>query len=68
MLKVKELRDQTVEELKILKKDLAKEVFDLRNELNVHRKLPQPHLIKEKKRDRARVLTVLSEKEVRNDQ
>lgn len=62
MLKVKELQDQSEQELTALSSDLEKEVFQLRNELNVSRKLEKPHLLKAKRRDRARVLTILSQK------
>ncbi len=62
MLKVKELQDQSEQELAALALDLEKEVFQLRNELNISRKLEKPHLLKTKRRDRARVLTILSQK------
>ena len=42
--------------------ELSKEIFELNCELKVSRKLEKPHLLKEKKKDRARVLTVISEK------
>ena len=63
MLKAKELKDQSVEELKELAVGLSKEIYNLTNELSIARKLEKPHLLREKKRDRARVLTVLSQKE-----
>lgn len=63
MLKAKELRDQSPEELQALSIDLSKEIFLLRNELKTTRKLEKPHLIRVKKRDRARALTILREKE-----
>lgn len=62
MPKAKELRDQSKEELQALYVDLSKEIFELRNELKTTRKLEKPHLIRFKKRDRARVLTILREK------
>lgn len=62
MPKAKELRDQSTEELQALYTDLSKEIFQLRNELKTTRKLEKPHLIPSKKRDRARVLTILREK------
>ena len=58
----KKFRDQTVEELKIVHKELSKEIFDLNNELRITRKLEKPHLLSRKKRDRARVLTIIQEK------
>ena len=62
MLKAKDLINQSVEELEAQYEDLSKEIFELMNELKLARKLDKPHLIQEKKRDRARVLTVLREK------
>lgn len=62
MLKAKELRDQSSEELQSLSTDLSKEIFELRNELKTTRKLEKPHLIRMKRRDRARVLTILRQK------
>jgi large subunit ribosomal protein L29 len=63
MLVAKELREQSVEGLKKLEREIASELFALRNEQATARKTAKPHLVKEKKRDRARVLAVLSEKE-----
>lgn len=63
MLKAKELREQSAEELKTLCGDLSKEIYDLKNELSTARKLEKPHLLRTKKRDRARVMTVLRQKE-----
>lgn len=57
-------KDQSVEELKALYLDLSKEIFELKNEVSVNRKIEKPHLVKEKKRDRARVLTALRQKEI----
>lgn len=64
MLKAKDLINQSVEELEAQYEDLCREVFELMNELKLARKLDKPHLISEKKRDRARVLTVLRQKQV----
>lgn len=63
MLKAKDLKEQSVDELKAMFRDLSKEIYDLKNELSVARKLEKPHLVREKRRDRARVLTVLRHKE-----
>ena len=54
--------DQTVDELKAMYRDLSKEIFDLKNQNTIHRKLEKPHLLKEKKRERARVLTAVHQK------
>ena len=65
MAKAKELRDQSQEELKALYQDLSKELFQLRNEMKVTRKMDKPHLIRSKKKDRARVMTILRENEIK---
>ncbi len=62
MLKPDKLRDQSVEELKLLHADLTKELFKFNNEIKRTRKMEKPHLMREKKRDRARILTVLRQK------
>ena len=62
MDRMMEFKDQSVEELKALYHDLAKDIFELKNELRMSRKLEKPHLLSKKKRDRARVLTLLSQK------
>ncbi len=64
MAKAKELRDQAPEELKALYQDLSKEIFQLRNEMKVTRKVEKPHLVRAKKKDRARTMTILREKEI----
>ena len=62
MLKAKDLLSQSVEELNAQYEDLCRGIFDLTNELHVSRKLDKPHELKEKKKDRARILTVLRQK------
>lgn len=61
--KKKELNDQSVSELKSAIGDLDRELFALRNELATQRKLEKPHLIKEKRRQKARILTLLTQKQ-----
>ncbi len=63
MLKAKDLVSLTVEDLKIKHEELNAEIFELLNELRVSRKLEHPHMLKEKKKDRARILTVLRQKQ-----
>jgi len=63
MSKGDELRSKTKEELTSIVSSLDEEIFRLRNELKVTRKLEKPHVLSQKKRERARVLTVLTEKE-----
>jgi len=64
MAKAKELREQATEELKAIYQDLSKELFQMRNEMKVTRKIEKSHLVRAKKKDRARVMTVLREKEI----
>ena len=66
MLKMKDLKDQSVNELASLAHDISREIYGLRNEQSINRKLEKPHLVRAKKRDRARVLTVISQKD-KND-
>jgi large subunit ribosomal protein L29 len=59
MAKAKELREKSPEDLKMLCQDLSKELFQLRNEMKVSRKMEKPHLVRIKKKDRARAMTIL---------
>lgn len=63
MLKASELRGQSQEELQGLDRELCEAMFALRNQREMDKKLEAPHLLREKRRDRARVLTILREKE-----
>ena len=56
-------KDQSKEELEALSHELSHEIFAMSNELRTMRKIDKPHLLKEKKRDRARVLTALRQKQ-----
>jgi large subunit ribosomal protein L29 len=66
MNEASKLRDKSVQELEAMSLDLSKQIYQMRNELKVSRKLEKPHLLKHLKKDRARVLTVLSEKTAAN--
>lgn len=63
MAKKKEIKDLSIDELKAKGNELQREVFELRSELAFNRKLEKPHLLKAKKRERARVLTILTQKQ-----
>ena len=63
MLNPKELRDQTKAELEVLGRGLAKELFELRSQKRLSKKNDKPHLLRQKRRDRARVLTIIRQKE-----
>lgn len=62
MLKMEDLSKQGKEELMALYQNLSKEIYGLRCELSIARKTEKPHLLREKKKDRARVLTALRQK------
>lgn len=62
MLNVKELISQSENELEAHYEQLSREIFELQNELKMTKKLEKPHLLKEKKKSRARVLTALNQK------
>jgi large subunit ribosomal protein L29 len=62
MLNVQELVNQPETELQAQYESLSREIFKLQNELKVAKKLESPHKLKEKKKDRARVLTALNQK------
>ena len=66
MQKASNLKEKSVQELQALSLDLSKEIYRMRNELKITRKLEKPHLLKHLKKDRARVLTVLNEKTLAN--
>lgn len=58
-----ELKDLSIAELQEMNQKLAREVFDLRNTLEIQRKLEKPHLLKATRRERARVLGQLTKKQ-----
>ncbi|HEX3128674.1 MAG: 50S ribosomal protein L29 [Acidobacteriota bacterium] len=60
-MKARELRDQTVEELKDKERDLADQLFALRLQ-KVTGQLEKPARVRQVRKDMARVMTVLREK------
>jgi large subunit ribosomal protein L29 len=64
MSKVKEFRDQTVEELEALEQDKRKELFMLASKREKEKKLDNPQVLRNIRRDVARILTVLNEKKL----
>ncbi len=57
-----ELRSKSVEELKTEKVAILKEVFNLRMQRGIGQ-TPQTHLFRKLRRDIARIMTILREKE-----
>lgn len=60
--KMQEIRERPDEELKIMLLDLDKEIFRVRNELSYSKKAEKPHLLKENRRKKARILTEMTER------
>ena len=61
--KKKELKEESIPSLQTMAADLDREIFTLRNELAWNRKLEKPHLLKEKRKQKARILTALTLKQ-----
>lgn len=66
MSKAKDLRDQTVEELQATLIDTKKELFELKNEIKVNKKIEKPHQLSEKRRNVARLMTIMNEKKTQS--
>jgi large subunit ribosomal protein L29 len=58
-----DLKDQSVKSLQEKVITLNQEIFAMRNELSWNRKLEKPHLLREKRKEKARVLTFLGQKQ-----
>lgn len=63
MLKASNLRDMSVEELEATLGDLNKELYNLLNDNKRAKKAEQPHLLRNKRKEKARLLTILHEKQ-----
>lgn len=61
-LEVKKLREQEMNELELRAAELQKEMFDLRRRLTTKEE-PNTASLRDKKKDYARVLTVMREKQ-----
>ena len=61
-MNVAELREKEEGELHNLCEDLDKETFAMRNELATAHKIENPHMIRENRRTKARILTILEER------
>lgn len=61
MIKANELRNMTVDEIKMKMEGLKKELFNLRTEVKAGR-IEKPHKIKEARKDIARCETIIREK------
>lgn len=63
MYKAKELKDQSLEELEAIYNESCKKLFGLVNEAKAQKKRDKPHEVKHVRKDIARLLTVISEKQ-----
>ena len=59
----KKKKDESFEEMNAKIVELDRDIYALRNELAVNRKLEKPHLIKAKRREKARILTTMTQKQ-----
>ena len=66
MTKAKDYRDQTIEELEAACQDVRKALFTLVNQQKQTKKSEKPHLVRQKRKDIARLLTVITEKQSAN--
>lgn len=63
MSKASKFRELPEAELEAQLVDLNKEIFEFINQKQRTKKMDQPHLLREKKKDKARLLTILHEKQ-----
>lgn len=68
MSKASNLRDMALPELEAAIDDLNKVLFTLINDKKRNKKVEKPHLIREKKKQKARIHTIISEKQVSHAQ
>lgn len=61
MKTAKELRDLSKDELVDFIEECSREIYQARNEIRMTKNVEKPHLIREKKTERARAMTILSE-------
>lgn len=60
--KAKETKGNTVQDLEQQYRETAKNLFNLKNEFQINRKLDKPHLLKKYRKDIARALTAINMK------
>ncbi len=60
-MKIKDLREKSVDELKSLELELLTKLYNKKNEARVAKKMDKAHEIRSLKKQRAQVLTLISE-------
>lgn len=68
MTKAKELRDMSIDELQAALRDTDRQLFDLKNESTASKKIEAPHRIRQTRRKKARLCTIITEKQSMNNQ
>ena len=66
MIKIEEIREQSDEQLEFRLEEIDREFFNLINELKANHKLEKPHLLKNLKKEKARILTIQTERKKGN--
>jgi large subunit ribosomal protein L29 len=64
MAKAKDLREMSSEELLAQDAELRKEIYEVRNALSSKKEDAKPHQIQVKRKEIARILTILREREI----
>jgi large subunit ribosomal protein L29 len=62
MTKASQYRDMSVDEIEVALKEKSAMIYHAINEKNRTKKSEQPHLLRQYKKDKARMLTILNEK------
>ena len=62
-MKINEIKDLSEDELFCALKEKRQEIFELRTEVKSSSNTEQPHLIRERRKDIARILTVMRQKQ-----
>lgn len=65
-MNIKDLREKSVDELKSLELELLRKLFNKSNDARVAKKMDKSHEIRALKKQRAQVLTLVSEIEGKN--
>ena len=60
-MKIKDLREKSVDELKLLELELLTKLYNKKNEARIAKKMEKSHEIKSMKKTRAQILTILTE-------
>lgn len=65
-MKIKELREKSVDELKSMELELLTKLYNKKNEARAAKKMEKSHEVKSMKKTRAQILTLLAEIEATN--